>query len=668
MRFACDRCKTRYSIADERVRGKILKIRCKSCANVITVKEGMDAPPETGAAPAAADRSAATASGLPERPEWSPSNGATGATGDSAVSAIPSVVAPAPSGRAYRPTTMAPQSTVGSGGAAPIVPAPKPAAALGAAFASAMAGSQAPAQLEDEWYVSRDGDQHGPFSLPDAQAWVSQHPYDAELYCWCEGFDDWLPVDRIAHFRGLRPRPVPPAAPPSGPLPRPAPLAASASGAPAATSAASSAASSAAPAAPAATSKAPLSGPLPLLGRSPTRPTGANPVAPATSNGAPDDKPQFAATMAALGGAAAPPQSNGLGRAAFDAGDLGDLGAPGFTSEGPRRSAIGSSNPVPPAASATPAPSASGSLPGTDPDDLEFGEVSRVVRIADIGKTMRPQPRAASSAGLPGASSSPKSSPLSPSSLPPTNLSPAALGPLASSGTGSHGVVGAALGGAESVRLPLPVLPATQHRNHALLLGAVAVGLIGAGVAAFFLLSSSEPEDPAMISLSAVDVSDLTIRPDEPRRGSGEPEPAGSAATAPTRPTNPANPGIKRPTPGTAANPTPTPTSGGKVETAPTPSAVPPLGADEVEEMSQKNSSGLQRCYEAALKKDIFLEVKSIKVTLSIDATGVVTNVAMSSHADHPLGQCMISRIRNWRFRPNSRGLDAKFTVAFGRT
>jgi hypothetical protein len=46
----------------------------------------------------------------------------------------------------------------------------------------------------------------------------------------------------------------------------------------------------------------------------------------------------------------------------------------------------------------------------------------------------------------------------------------------------------------------------------------------------------------------------------------------------------------------------------------------------------------------------------------------VVNNVGMSSHADHVLGQCMIARIRNWRFRPNSRGLDAKFTVAFGRT
>ena len=42
MKFLCDKCKTRYSIGDDRVRGKILKIRCKNCANVITVREGMD--------------------------------------------------------------------------------------------------------------------------------------------------------------------------------------------------------------------------------------------------------------------------------------------------------------------------------------------------------------------------------------------------------------------------------------------------------------------------------------------------------------------------------------------------------------------------------------------------------------------------------------------------
>ena len=39
MKFVCDRCQTRYSIADEKVRQKILRIRCKTCANVIVVQD-----------------------------------------------------------------------------------------------------------------------------------------------------------------------------------------------------------------------------------------------------------------------------------------------------------------------------------------------------------------------------------------------------------------------------------------------------------------------------------------------------------------------------------------------------------------------------------------------------------------------------------------------------
>jgi predicted Zn finger-like uncharacterized protein len=44
MKFVCDRCTTKYSIADEKVRGRILKIRCKSCSNIITVKESVPSP------------------------------------------------------------------------------------------------------------------------------------------------------------------------------------------------------------------------------------------------------------------------------------------------------------------------------------------------------------------------------------------------------------------------------------------------------------------------------------------------------------------------------------------------------------------------------------------------------------------------------------------------
>ncbi|WP_338864240.1 AgmX/PglI C-terminal domain-containing protein [Myxococcus stipitatus] len=38
MNFTCDNCQKRYSIADEKVRGKTVKVRCKNCQNVITVE------------------------------------------------------------------------------------------------------------------------------------------------------------------------------------------------------------------------------------------------------------------------------------------------------------------------------------------------------------------------------------------------------------------------------------------------------------------------------------------------------------------------------------------------------------------------------------------------------------------------------------------------------
>ncbi len=39
MKIECDKCAAKYSIADEKVRGKTFKIRCKKCSNVIIVRD-----------------------------------------------------------------------------------------------------------------------------------------------------------------------------------------------------------------------------------------------------------------------------------------------------------------------------------------------------------------------------------------------------------------------------------------------------------------------------------------------------------------------------------------------------------------------------------------------------------------------------------------------------
>ena len=38
MKIVCDACSAKYSIADEKVRGKVFKISCKKCSNIIVVR------------------------------------------------------------------------------------------------------------------------------------------------------------------------------------------------------------------------------------------------------------------------------------------------------------------------------------------------------------------------------------------------------------------------------------------------------------------------------------------------------------------------------------------------------------------------------------------------------------------------------------------------------
>jgi predicted Zn finger-like uncharacterized protein len=396
VKFLCDRCKTRYSIGDDRVRGKILKIRCKNCANVITVREGMEAQ--------------------------AVEDGAT--TADGAV------------GRSKKATTMAPPVEVPS---APNAPAAAPAApaanrnALGAAFASAMSNPAAkpPPALEEEWYVSIDGDQSGPFSLAEAQTWVSGRAWDAELHCWSEGFDDWLPVDKVSHFRGLRKKPPAPMAPP--PLPR----------------------------------GGTSSGPQARLASTATQP------APAILEEEP--KPLFAATMASLEKSAAAamptnpratpaggvpaakarsgPVTNGHGPAAIakvtpHAGGAfgGAKKVPGFDLDiADPATQIGS----PPfgedtrAPTATPAPmhaghvapaaaSFAGNAAAEGEDDLDIGEVSRVVNLADLMRSG------------PGAKKRPRTNP--------GQAVPVGLAPLIGRQSGVNQAINNATGGVSRLR------------------------------------------------------------------------------------------------------------------------------------------------------------------------------------------------------------------------
>ncbi|HWV39405.1 MAG TPA: GYF domain-containing protein [Vulgatibacter sp.] len=45
MRFTCESCGARYRLADEKVRGRLVRVRCRACAATIELRDGAPAPP-----------------------------------------------------------------------------------------------------------------------------------------------------------------------------------------------------------------------------------------------------------------------------------------------------------------------------------------------------------------------------------------------------------------------------------------------------------------------------------------------------------------------------------------------------------------------------------------------------------------------------------------------
>jgi len=68
MKIICDNCRTKYSIADEKVKGKVFKIRCKKCSNIIVVRGNQQQDQQAEAQPA--DGAYAGGGDYGEAPAW----------------------------------------------------------------------------------------------------------------------------------------------------------------------------------------------------------------------------------------------------------------------------------------------------------------------------------------------------------------------------------------------------------------------------------------------------------------------------------------------------------------------------------------------------------------------------------------------------------------------
>lgn len=162
MKFKCEKCGTRYTIGDEKVRNRVLKIRCKVCENIVTVRDP-DAP--LTADPTGSDTARASRGRLPS------------------LAAAP-IADEFPNDRTSVGDPLAPVSDV-------------------------------------EWYCAPESGQRGPMPLERLRDLIRSGDVKSEDFVWNETMSDWVPASTVNVLGDLF-RPKVPARLPAGPPPMPA--------------------------------------------------------------------------------------------------------------------------------------------------------------------------------------------------------------------------------------------------------------------------------------------------------------------------------------------------------------------------------------------------------------------------------------------------------------
>ncbi|MBZ4419616.1 AgmX/PglI C-terminal domain-containing protein [Myxococcus sp. RHSTA-1-4] len=180
MNFTCDNCQKRYSIADEKVRGKTVKVRCKNCQNVITVEGPAEEESTRVVSLADVERIRAQERSLAE-PAAAP------------VAAAP--VARAPAAAPQTPWEDEPTR------AAPLKPTASP------------------------WFAMVRNKQEGPLDEGALREMVATGTVSGRSFFWQQGMADWKRGSDIPELAGLfapPPAPEPPPPPVAEPPPAPA--------------------------------------------------------------------------------------------------------------------------------------------------------------------------------------------------------------------------------------------------------------------------------------------------------------------------------------------------------------------------------------------------------------------------------------------------------------
>lgn len=185
MKFLCDNCKAKYQIADEKVAGKTVRMKCRKCGHQIEVRAAVTEstsaapPPDHGRAP------------------------------PFAASPLPGVGAPRP------PAPARPLATSLSQAKPKAPSAPMVGGALAGAFQRNLSDAPdpvlpsdagtAPIELSvtDEWYVAINGVPVGPVRISELRRKAATGAVTEESLCWQEGLEEWRPIRSIPELAAL---------------------------------------------------------------------------------------------------------------------------------------------------------------------------------------------------------------------------------------------------------------------------------------------------------------------------------------------------------------------------------------------------------------------------------------------------------------------------------
>jgi predicted Zn finger-like uncharacterized protein len=218
MQFVCDRCKAKYDIDESRLRGKAVKIRCRTCGNILEVRDPNlppgskpSLPPPPTPATRGHERVATPLAGRPVPPAAAP--------------AARPVVTPGPLGEKFQkvfeghgrtPAAM-PAPAAAMLAAAGAGPAPQPARAPVQAphagvpddeathiIATPFLGEAAKTLAQEEiarklarWHVAIRNQPMGPMSEEAIRRHIENGEVTLNSLVWREGFDEWRPLGQV---------------------------------------------------------------------------------------------------------------------------------------------------------------------------------------------------------------------------------------------------------------------------------------------------------------------------------------------------------------------------------------------------------------------------------------------------------------------------------------